>query len=407
MNRHSNRKQRFIIATAIASVLVIIFAVRYVKINLSGKPENAKDSTQEELLSGENPSEDEILSEEASGDANSPTEPSSEENTTPAPPENYEDIRLAFGGNLIMSEELVNKLSIGESITQGLQSYISNHDFSMLNLQSAFADPITMNMNTDSDKYYTGDSEAISALGFQGVALANNYIMEAGKNTLDSTLETLDNANILHTGAGEDFSSASKPILLEMYGKKICILSCCRNVPDDSWIAADAANGKEKNPGILSCRELDDVTSLVQTYKKQCDFVIVYMNCGEEASESLDIYQQHVSHHLADAGADLVIGCFPTVVQGIEYYNGTPIVYSLGNFIAGEAAGDSMILSVSIKEDNSAVFTVFPCTFGAHGISFMEENREAGFYEHLNGLSNKLNAAISPEGVISPANPQS
>ena len=82
-----------------------------------------------------------------------------------------------------------------------------------------------------------------------------------------------------------------------------------------------------------------------------------------------------------DAGADLVVGSHPHVLQNIEYYNGKPIVYSLGNFVFGSSIPQTALLKIVLKPDywlsrqeeqsristpdgmeNHAELTLIPCT---------------------------------------------
>ena len=55
-----------------------------------------------------------------------------------------------------------------------------------------------------------------------------------------------------------------------------------------------------------------------------------------------------------DAGADLVIGSHPHVLQGLEYYKGRPIVYSLGNFVFGSSIPKTALLTVGMGRGGRA-----------------------------------------------------
>ena len=67
------------------------------------------------------------------------------------------------------------------------------------------------------------------------------------------------------------------------------------------------------------------------------DKVVVLIHWGIERDEMPQEYQRALARRYIDAGADLVIGSHPHVLQGIEYYKGKPIFYSLGNFVSLEA----------------------------------------------------------------------
>ena len=66
-----------------------------------------------------------------------------------------------------------------------------------------------------------------------------------------------------------------------------------------------------------------------------CNYIIYACHFGKEYSETHNKLQTQIAHAIIDAGADMVVGTHPHVVQGIEIYNGKPIFYSLGNFVFG------------------------------------------------------------------------
>lgn len=73
----------------------------------------------------------------------------------------------------------------------------------------------------------------------------------------------------------------------------------------------------------------------VRKYKKPGNLVVVSFHWGIEGSHATHSIQISLGHAAVDAGADLVIGTHPHVLQGIEEYKGKKILYSLGNFVFG------------------------------------------------------------------------
>jgi poly-gamma-glutamate synthesis protein (capsule biosynthesis protein) len=76
-----------------------------------------------------------------------------------------------------------------------------------------------------------------------------------------------------------------------------------------------------------------EMTSIVTDLASTSDIVIVQMHWGVEYEHKFNPTQQRLAHELIDAGADMIIGHHPHVVQGMEVYKNKPIFYSLGNFI--------------------------------------------------------------------------
>ena len=160
---------------------------------------------------------------------------------------------------------------------------------------------------------------ALSAAGFDVLSLANNHTMDCGKLGLLETISSLHGAGILTVGAGQDAVEARKPAMAEVRGLKVAFLAFT-DVPDGS--GAFIARGDSAA-----------VVEAVALAKKQADLVVISFHWGEEyATAPLD-YQRKLAHAVVDAGACLVIGHHPHVIEGVERYRRGLIAYSLGNFV--------------------------------------------------------------------------
>ena len=164
-------------------------------------------------------------------------------------------------------------------------------------------------------------------LGVDIVGLANNHSFDYGEVSLLDTLETLRNAGIPFVGAGRNIEEAAAPVYMETNGFTIAYVaaSCA-----EQYIYTPEAT--ETSPGILLC--IDDTRFLgsIRTASENADYVIALPHWGTEQSTWLQDKQRDSARAYIDAGADAVIGAHPHILQGIEYYNGKPILYSLGNF---------------------------------------------------------------------------
>src|SRR5690606_9424735 len=98
-------------------------------------------------------------------------------------------------------------------------------------------------------------------------------------------------------------------------------------VPEVGWKAA------EDRPGVADAYDIRHALAGVAEAKQMADLVIVMIHWGIERAPEPEPYQVSKAHALIDAGADLVIGSHPHVLQGLESYKGKWIAYSLGNFI--------------------------------------------------------------------------
>lgn len=111
-------------------------------------------------------------------------------------------------------------------------------------------------------------------------------------------------------------------------------------------------------------------------------------------------YQRQIGKQCIDAGADLVIGSHPHVLQGIEYYNGKPIVYSLGNYVFGSSIPRTVLLNVQWDGENTSL-SVIPATSGAgYTREITEEGARQEVFSYLESIS--FGAQVDENGAISP-----
>lgn len=167
--------------------------------------------------------------------------------------------------------------------------------------------------------------EGLESAGFDLLSLANNHIMNFGKNGLESTLANLDEAGISHTGAGIGAEKIYEPVIREIKGVKFGFLSYS--------YAPDQATDRKGTVYGSAYLDKEKMKMQVVELKKSEDVVVVSMHAGTEYATEPGTAQKDFARAAIDAGADLVIGHHPHVVQTFEKYNDGYIVYSLGNFV--------------------------------------------------------------------------
>ena len=99
----------------------------------------------------------------------------------------------------------------------------------------------------------------------------------------------------------------------------------------------------------------------IREARDACDYLVVYVHWGVEREETPKDYQRAMGRAYIDAGADLVVGSHPHVLQPVEEYNGKTIVYSLGNFVFGSSIPNTALLKV-VWGGNGADVSLIPCT---------------------------------------------
>jgi poly-gamma-glutamate synthesis protein (capsule biosynthesis protein) len=177
--------------------------------------------------------------------------------------------------------------------------------------------------------------------GFDVVSLANNHIWDWGTDALTDTLAQLDAAGIRHVGAGMNEAEANQPYTVEINGNSLVFVAWTDLYPE-------GLEAKGHESGISRFREaeaVETVRALAATY----DVVVVLFHWGGEYQTSANEKQRRIARVLADAGADLVVGHHPHVVQETEQYRGGRIAYSLGNFIFDQGFSEETLRGLALR----------------------------------------------------------
>lgn len=305
-----------------------------------------------------------------------------EENTT-----NLDKIHMTIAGDVLFSTSPLNKYDSGNGITSILSSDLIEKmvsaDITMVNLEFPFS---TRGTKME-DKQYTFRADPsrcniLKEMGVDIVSLANNHTLDFGTEALLDTISTLNDNNILSVGAGTDLDSAKKPSVITVNGRNIAILGASRVIPVTDW------NATKYSPGVFTTYDPTLLIEEIKKAKESNDVVIVYVHWGIEKEEYPKEYQRTMAKQYIDAGADLVIGSHPHVLQGIEYYNGKPIVYSLGNFIFGHTIDKTVLLDVTIDEQNSCNLRLIPCkTIDAYTHTITSDEKIQEFFRYYEKIS--------------------
>lgn len=165
---------------------------------------------------------------------------------------------------------------------------------------------------------------ALARAGFNLVTLANNHSMDFGGQALGETMGNLEAAGIDWIGAGANLAEARKMALCSVKGTTIAFLGYSLTLPAE-FFASTRRPGT--TPGWEHVYEED-----IARARQEADYVIVSFHWGREGSGLARPNQRAAAHKAIEAGADVVIGHHPHVLQGVERYKGGIIFYSLGNF---------------------------------------------------------------------------
>jgi len=186
--------------------------------------------------------------------------------------------------------------------------------------------------------------EGLKAAGFNVASQANNHSYDWGPEALLDSLERLRAADIRPVGAGQNSMAAHYPEVVEVDGLRIAFLAYVDIDPKEATAGVD-------RPGV-AWLEPAQVMADIRFARPFADLVIVCPHSGVEYAFKPARSQVQLAHQMIDAGADLVVGSHPHVVQPLEPYHDRWIAYSLGNFVFDQmdpATHHGLMLKVTVQ----------------------------------------------------------
>ena len=271
-----------------------------------------------------------------------------------------------------------------------LDSIVNRADIFFCNLEAPFGTSGIAFEKTYTFRVSPDLVQILTAGRINVVSLANNHMMDYGAEPLQATMELLEKNNIYHSGAGINLPEARKPARMEIKGKNISFACYSLTFPEEFW-ATDTSAGTCFPSHSFVFRDL-------KKFKSDSDLLVVSFHWGGELLTTPKEYQIELAHQVIDAGADLILGHHPHVIQGIEIYKGKVIAYSLGNFIFGsysESVKESMLLEFQQGMVGIEKCRIYPLLVYNREVEFqprLQVGESRGkFFTYLQEISRELN----------------
>ena len=293
---------------------------------------------------------------------------------------------IMFTGDIMLDrgvEELINQNNINYPF-QNILQFLKGIDIVCGNLEGPIVGELP-DFSPQCLKFAFGTeiSKAVSSAGFNLLSLANNHASDMGIDGFKETKKNLMEYQIPSTGS---------PFYEKYYNNNDVFLS------DD--IIFSAFNRilpfKTKDTEIL-----DTIKELQVNHPEK--FMIINMHWGNEYQGHCSSAQRELAHQMIEAGADLIIGHHPHVVQNIENYRDRLIFYSLGNFIFdqyfSEETQEGLAVGLEIYLDKS-VFRLFPLQIDLCQPALMNNAKAQFFLKQLAECSDVQLADEIESGII-------
>ncbi len=263
-------------------------------------------------------------------------------------------VRLMSGGDVVLADSVGRRILKRGPLApwQGVKQYFDQADLVVVNLECTISERGTAWNKTYTFRAPPAAVDSLVAGGVDVVTLANNHALDYGRLAFGDELALLDAQRVGHVGGGANVDAARAPLIVERNGLRIALLgyvlpfSGRPHFNTRQWAATATLSG-------LAIGTPDVVTQDVKAAKQAADVVVVIVHGGIELSSRPNKKQRRFDAAAIAAGASLVIGHHPHVLQGYVYVDKTVIAYSLGNFVfymaGGSAVHDTAILDVTLS----------------------------------------------------------
>lgn len=230
-------------------------------------------------------------------------------------------------------------------------------------------------------------------IGKTVACLANNHILDGGEIGIEETRMAFEENDIYHLGSGSNVSDACQPLLLDVKGVKIGLLAY--NLFNESVFSA-----KNDSSGAASCIECN-VTGSIHSLKEKSDVVMVMFHWGNSWTQKVSESQILKADQMFNAGADIVVGHHPHMLQAVRANESRLTIFSLGNFIfrpdysMPSTAHKSVVAFIEIEDKKVRKCYFHPVKLDGYGIPRILTGAESELIlRNLADLSEEFNTKI-------------
>ena len=275
------------------------------------------------------------------------------------------ELTMTFAGDVMLGRYIqdIGEKSGYSGFYKNVKDYWKDADISFINFESSV---LRKTRSYPEDKktlksiYLSSSRTSVKTLmnaGVNAFAFGNNHIGDFGRKPIEELCDYMDgySESVTYSGIGRDLSEAASYRIIEKNGLKVGFVSITARFYSELAARTEYA-------GALTT-SYPRYNEIVNQASREADITVVYIHFGEENEGEANESQKLIAHMLIDAGADIVIGSHPHVLQEIEQYKEGIIFYSLGNFIfdqGGTYNRDSVLVQFTLDKQGNGKFELIP-----------------------------------------------
>ena len=247
---------------------------------------------------------------------------------------------------------------------EGLDGLFENDDLTVMNMECA---PSNLGQPLEKAFNFRCDPEALAVARANGVDvanMANNHGLDYGIEAMLDGLANVDAAGIAPVGVGNDLQQATAPALFETNGWTIAVLGMNGVVSAEWWMADD------DRPGMASGDDIEQMVAAVEAADEIADLVVVSIHWLWELETEPRPDDRERAEAMVAAGADIVFGHHPHRLGDVEFIDGRPVFWTLGNFVwprLSDAGATTAVGRVVIRSDGAIEACLIPAFIATSG----------------------------------------
>ncbi len=239
----------------------------------------------------------------------------------------------------------------------GLDGAFLDDDVTVINLECS---PALAGVAVDKEFVFQCDPSALPIARSYGVEvanLANNHGQDYGRAAMLEGRWNLWQSGIWPVGVGRNLEEAHRPAVVEAGGRRVAVLGFGGVHPSSSWLATD------DRAGMADGDDIEGMAAAVAAAKAEADIVVVTIHWGIELITDPTEHDRRAAEAMIAAGADAIFGHHPHRLGEVEFIDGKPVFWTLGNFVwprLSDAGATTAIARVIVSPDGAVVACQVP-----------------------------------------------